>query len=82
MWFVYILRCSDGSLYTGVTTNLSRRVNEHNNSNKGAKYTRTRQPVQLVWSAECGSRSEAMKREASIKKLDRPKKLLLVNNKI
>ena len=82
MWFVYILRCSDGSLYTGVTTNLSRRVNEHNNSKKGAKYTRTRQPVQLVWSAECGSRSEAMKREASIKKLDRPKKLLLVNNKI
>jgi putative endonuclease len=82
MWFVYILRCSDDSLYTGVTTNLSRRVNEHNNSNKGAKYTRTRQPVQLVWSAECGSRSEAMKREASIKKLNRPKKLLLVNNKI
>jgi len=82
MWFVYILRCSDGSLYTGVTTNLSRRVNEHNNSKKGAKYTRTRQPVQLVWSAECGSRSEAMKREASIKKLNRPKKLLLVNNKI
>jgi len=82
MWFVYILRCSDGSLYTGVTTNLYRRVNEHNNSNKGAKYTRTRQPVELVWSAECGSRSEAMKREASIKKLDRPKKLLLVNNKI
>ncbi len=82
MWFVYILRCSDGSLYTGVTTNLYRRVNEHNNSNKGAKYTRTRQPVELVWSAECDSRSEAMKREASIKKLDRPKKLLLVNNKI
>ena len=82
MWFVYILQCSDGSLYTGVTTDLARRVNEHNNSNKGAKYTRTRQPVQLVWSAECGSRSEAMKREASIKKLDRPKKLLLVNNKI
>lgn len=82
MWFVYILRCSDGSLYTGVTTNLSRRVNEHNNSNKGAKYTRTRQPVQLVWSAEYGSRSEAMKREASIKKLNRSKKLLLVNNKI
>ena len=82
MWFVYILRCSDGSLYTGVTTNLSRRVNEHNNSKKGAKYTRTRQPVQLVWSAECGSRSEAMKKEASIKKLDRPKKLLLVNNNI
>ncbi len=80
MWFVYILRCSDGSLYTGVTTNLYRRVNEHNNSNKGAKYTRTRQPVELVWSAECDSRSEAMKREASIKKLDRPKKLLLVNN--
>ena len=82
MWFVYILRCSDDSLYTGVTTNLSRRVNEHNNSKKGAKYTRTRQPVELVWSAECGSRSEAMKREASIKKLNRPKKLLLVNNNI
>ena len=82
MWFVYILRCSDGSLYTGVTTDLMRRVSEHNNSNKGAKYTRTRLPVHLVWSAECGSRSEAMKREASIKKLNRPKKLLLVNNKI
>ena len=80
MWFVYILQCSDGSLYTGATTALRRRLDEHNNSNKGAKYTRTRQPVQLVWSAECGSRSEAMKREASIKKLDRPKKLLLVNN--
>jgi len=55
-------------------------MDEHNNSKKGAKYTRTRRPVRLVWSMECSSRSEATKREAWIKKLDRKKKMLLINN--
>ncbi len=78
-WFVYIVECADRSLYTGVSTNLERRVIEHNSCNtKGAKYTRTRRPVTLVYSQECESRSLACQREAAIKKLNRHQKLALI----
>ena len=80
MYFVYILECCDDKIYTGITTNLLRRVDEHNNSCKGAKYTRLRRPVQLVYSEECNNRSEAAKREYAIKQLSRKEKLLLFSN--
>ena len=77
-WFVYMLQCSDDSLYTGVTTDLERRLKEHNEGPLGAKYTRARRPVTLVWSEQCGSRSNATTREAELKKLNREQKLNLV----
>ena len=77
-WFVYIVECSDKSLYTGITVDLDRRVLEHNTSNKGAKYTRPRRPVQLVYSEAYEDRSSASKRESAIKKLNRVEKLALL----
>lgn len=74
MWYVYILKCHDGTLYTGITTNLERRVEEHNTSEKGAKYTRVRRPVRLVYSKEFEDRSQASVEEARIKKLTRKEK--------
>ena len=79
-WYVYLLRCNDNSLYCGVTTDLTRRVNEHNSSAKGAKYTKVRRPVSLVYSELAQDRSEACKVEAKIKKLTKMKKELLVTN--
>ena len=74
-----MLECSDGTLYTGITTDIERRLDEHNNSPKGAKYTRARRPVALVYSEELESRSEASKREYFIKhKMSRKEKLELV----
>lgn len=74
-WFVYILRCADNSLYTGITTDTCRRVQEHNQCNRlGARYTRARRPVTLVWQEPHSSRSSALKREAALKKLSRPAK--------
>lgn len=78
-YFVYILKCSDDSLYTGITTDLLRRVDEHNNSEKGAKYTSARRPVKLIYSEESFDRSSASKRERAIKKLTKAKKLELIN---
>ncbi len=78
MWYVYIVRCNDGSLYTWITTELERRVDEHNNSPKAAKYTRVRRPVELVYSVEVADKSEAAKEECRIKKLTRDKKLKLI----
>lgn len=72
-WFVYMVRCSDGTLYTGITTDLTGRINKHN-SGQGAKYTRSRRPVCLVWSERAGNRSSAAKIEARIKKLSRLEK--------
>jgi putative endonuclease len=72
-----MLECSDGTLYTGITTDLSRRLDEHNNSPKGAKYTRARRPVSLVYSEMLENRSEASKRESRIKKMNRTQKLKL-----
>lgn len=77
-WHVYILRCADGTLYTGVTTDLERRVREHNEDPKGAKYTRARRPVALVHAEAHGSRAAATVREAAIKKLSRSAKLALL----
>ncbi|NKB77234.1 MAG: GIY-YIG nuclease family protein [Gammaproteobacteria bacterium] len=80
-WFVYIVRCADNSLYTGVTTNIERRVFEHNSQTKrGAKYTRSRQPVSVVYWEQAANRSIASQREFAIKKMDRPHKNILIKN--
>lgn len=80
MWFIYIVRCADGTLYTGTSTNLQRRMAEHNtNERTGAKYTRNRRPVVLVYSEKTNSRSQALKREAEIKQLKRIEKLKLIS---
>jgi len=73
-WFVYIVKCADNSFYTGITINVSRRILEHNTSKKGAKYTRSRRPVELVKFWEFESRSAASKEEYRIKKLSRKEK--------
>lgn len=76
-WFVYMLECADGSLYTGVATDMSKRLREHNDG-KGAKYTRGRTPVSLVYTERCADRSGAAKREYVIKRMTRIKKLSLI----
>ena len=73
-WFVYILRCADNSLYTGITTDLARRVDEHNGKKSVTRYTRARQPVELVYQETAESRSQASQREAQIKKLGKAEK--------
>lgn len=79
-WFVYILRCSDNSLYTGITIDLDRRLLEHNGDNqKGARYTRARRPVKLVYQEHFDNRSLASQRESALKKLSRQQKLALIN---
>jgi putative endonuclease len=78
-WYVYILRCADNSLYTGVTTDLERRLNEHNTSNKlGAKYTRVRRPVSIVYSEKHPDRKAACQREYSLKQLKKTAKEALI----
>lgn len=79
MYHLYILKCADGSLYVGITTDLARRVFEHNTSTLGAKYTCGRRPVSLVFSQEFANRSEASREEARIKKLPRAGKLALIS---
>ena len=79
MWHVYIIKCSDNSLYTGSTTDLNRRLKEHN-SGKGGSYTRIRKPVELVYKEPHPNRSEAQKREAQIKRWTRARKLALIEN--
>jgi putative endonuclease len=76
----YILLCSDQTLYTGYTTDLNRRLREHNKTNKGAKYTRSRRPVKLLMAWTFKSRSEALKFEYKIKKLSRKEKLKLISD--
>lgn len=76
-WFVYMLRCGDGSLYTGCTDDVQRRLAVHR-SGKGAKYTRSRLPVELAYQEEASDRSAALRREAAIKKLTRQEKLRLI----
>ena len=78
LWYVYILRCSDETLYTGITIDLQRRVEEHNSSPKGAKYTRVRRPVEIIYFESCKDKSSATVRELEIKKLSRAKKLALL----
>ena len=77
--FVYILLCNDNTLYTGWTTNMKRRLSEHN-AGKGSRYTRTRTPVIVVFTEEHMNKSSAMKRESSIKNLSRSKKLQLIES--
>ncbi len=80
-WYVYLLRCADGSLYAGVANDLERRVRQHNGEIiGGARYTRGRRPVELVWSEACADRAAAQVREAEIKKLPRRAKQALVEN--
>ena len=78
-WTVYVVECNDGSLYTGVTTDIDRRLREHNGDKKGSKYTRSRRPVRLVYAEEQCSRSTAQKRESEIKKMSRKKKKEMIN---
>ena len=78
MYFVYVVECADKTLYTGVTTDLTRRVGEHNTSTKGAKYTRARRPVRLVYSHRYKTRSAAQIAESTIKKLSRAQKMQLI----
>lgn len=78
--FVYIVRCSDDSLYTGWTTNMAHRLMEHNTGGKGAKYTRGRRPVILVYQQQFSNRSPALKEERRIKKLSRKEKETLIKN--
>lgn len=80
IWHLYILRCGDGSLYTGITTDVGKRFEAHQ-SGKGAKYTRGRGPLELVYRESCGSRSDASKREWQVKQLTREEKLELIEKK-
>lgn len=80
-WHLYILRCKDGSLYTGITTDVEKRLEVHR-SGKGAKYTRGRAPLELVYREECGTHSNALKRELEIKALPREKKLALLEEAV
>lgn len=75
-WFVYVLRCADGTLYTGITTHPQRRLDAHN-SGKGARYTRTRLPVEMIYIETAAGRAAACRREAAIKRLSRAAKLAL-----
>ena len=78
MWFVYIVQCADDTLYTWITTDIERRVIEHNFSDKAAKYTRIRRPVELVYSHIYNNRSDASKEEYRIKKLSKKQKNILI----
>ena len=81
MYYVYIVQCADATLYTGIATELERRIEEHNHSDKGAKYTRARRPVTLVYHETFEDRSTASKREYEIKKkMSRKQKLCLINH--
>ena len=79
-WYVYMLRCSDGSLYTGCTDDIERRFSCHN-SGKGAKYTRSRLPVTLVYQEECADKAAALRREYAIKQLKKPQKEAMITEK-
>ena len=78
MYYLYILKCADGTLYTGITVDVARRVLEHNSSKLGAKYTRSRRPIRLVYSKKYRSRSTASRAESKIKALSRDQKLKLI----
>ncbi len=79
MYYLYILRCADDTLYTGITVDLERRINEHNTSKLGAKYTSARRPVELVYSKKFRNRSTASKAEGKVKGLSREEKLTLIS---
>ena len=79
LWQVYLLQCADSSLYAGVTTDLARRLQQHNGQLAGgARYTKARRPAVLVWSEACDSRSDAQQREYALRRLSRAQKLALI----
>ena len=78
MWYVYLLQCSDNSYYTGITTDVKRRLSEHNNSKRGARYTKSRRPVKMLCYFRVSSRSEACKEEAKIKGMKRNDKPIYI----
>lgn len=80
-FFVYVVQCVDGTLYTGYTTNIVRRLHEHNEGNNGAKYTKSRRPVVLKYSEKLKTKSHAMRREHEIKTLPRVEKMKLYASK-
>ena len=79
-WYVYIIECKDGKLYTGITNNLERRIRDHNSGN-GCRFTKYRAPVELLYSEDCLTRQESLRREAQIKQLERVEKLALIETK-
>ena len=79
-WYLYILRCGDGTLYTGITTDVEKRLEQHR-SGKGAKYTRGRGPLELVYREELEDHSAALKREWAVKKMTREEKVRLIEEK-
>lgn len=79
MYYVYLIKCLDGSLYCGITTDIKRRLSEHK-AGKGGSYTRSHKVLEIVYSEKCKDRSKASKRELEIKKLSKVKKLSLINN--
>ncbi len=82
MYYLYILSCSDGTLYIGITTDVIRRVKEHNSSPRGAKYTKARRPLVLLYQKKYKTRSSASKAEYAYKQLSREQKLLLVEKSL
>jgi putative endonuclease len=82
MYYLYIIKCADKTLYTGITTDLKRRIIEHNSTKLGAKYTSSRRPVKLVFSKKFKNRSSASKEEARVKKLKRIDKLAFIKKLI
>ena len=79
-WYVYIVQCCDGSLYTGIAKDLERRMHEHNNSKAGAKYTRSRRPVTLVYFEQAASRAHALRKEYRIRQLSSLGKVDMILN--
>ena len=82
MWFMYVVKCSDGTLYTGITTDVRRRLHEHNHTKRGARYTRSRRPVSLVCTFVCDNRSQALQSEWRFKQLTRPQKDHAISERI
>ena len=82
IWCVYMVRCSDGTLYTGITNDLEKRIRAHNSGKAGARYTKSRRPVTLAYSEKAGSKSEAASLEYHIKKMARAKKKQLVKGQL
>ena len=80
MYYVYIVSCADATFYTGYTTDVQRRIDEHNHARVGARYTKARRPVKLVYSEACITLSEALKREIVIKKMTKKEKSMLVQS--
>jgi putative endonuclease len=81
-WWVYLVRCADETLYCGIAIDPCKRENDHNNSSKGAAYTRARRPVHIVWKEKANSRSEALKREIQIKKMTKTEKEILIKSQV